>query len=297
MQVKTIDIGVDYLTLTTKEPTRYAEWLSVFEAVAAQEQARGHKWADARILGYTGSLCGHVFVGKRDDGAMARLSSSAAEIYGPLFSPDACHCSRIDIQATCELADPRPDFLEKAYEHAKIQKVKNGRPPVYTHLKTSEGGSTIYVGSRSSMRYGRIYDKGAESGTLIPGKCFRWELEIKDALADQAVALLTNGAQPERTIYSLLGDFFSSRFLPVGWIVPSMEEKLHVPRIAQDDAGAVRWLAGPVSSTFARIVNTCGIEPALRAIFNKCLQENSDTDIIASMAQMYAEHSPNYGQF
>lgn len=293
MLSKIVDAGMDYLTLTTREPSRYSEWREAFAFVASVEQAKGHKWAVTRVLGYDGEQCGHAFVGKREDGAMLRLSSAAAQEWGSLFAPEACHCTRIDLQATVEFAAPDQHMLERAYDTAQGKKMKNGRPPLFTFIENSEGGSTLYVGSRSSMRYGRIYDKGVEQGTLVPGKLYRWELEIKDALADQAVAMLCGNAQFDRVLMGLLGDFFKERQLPVPWSIPSLEEAFIVPRVAVDDAGGLRWLAGPVATTFARLMDTVGAESTLRAIFAKCLTESTDSAIISTMAQMYTEHIAN----
>jgi hypothetical protein len=293
VQSKTTDIGIDYLTLTSRDTWRFEEWKLAFCAAASEEQARGHKWVAARLLGYEGELCGHIFLGKRQDGCMARLTSGAAETYGSLFAPDAVHCTRIDLQVTQELEYPSPEFLQKAYDHARQQKLVGIKSPVYTHIKNSDGGGTLYAGSRASMRFGRIYDKGIEGGLLVPGKLFRWELEIKDILADQTVAMLTNGLSRERVIYSILGDFFKGRALPVIWNIPPLEEKFSVPRIPIEDSGTLRWLAGPVATAFARIATTVSFEQALRAVMSKVLTESTDSVIIETWAQEYAEHLAN----
>jgi hypothetical protein len=293
MQSKTVDLGCDYLTLTSRDTWRFAEWKIAFVGAAAEEQARGQKWVPARLLGYEGEMCGHIFLGKREDGCMVRLTSAAAEEYGELFSPSGVHCTRIDLQVTQELEYPLPDFLAKSYDHARQAKLVGVKPPVYTHIKNSDGGGTLYAGSRASMRFGRIYDKGVESGQMVPGKLFRWELEIKDILADQTVAMLSSGYSRERTIYAILGDFFKSRALPVVWNIPPMEEQFSVPRIPVEDSGTLRWLAGPVATAFARIATTVSVEQALRAVFSKCLTESTDSATIEAMAQLYTEHFAN----
>lgn len=293
---KLVDIGIDWLTLTTKDPRRYTDWLAAFEFVATQEQARGHKWAKARLLGYEGESCGHAFVGRRDDGAMCRLTSAAAEEYGMQFEPDACHCTRIDLQATARMNEPRPEMIKSLYERAKAHKGSNGRPPLVSRIETNQGGATLYIGARSSMRYGRIYDKGVEMGTEAPGVLLRWEVEIKDTFADQAVAMLCGNTEHDRLLLGILGDFFDSRGCPVPWTVPSLEERFIVPRLALDDANTLKWLAGPVATAFGRIAGTVGIEQALRAVFSKALTESSDSDIIESMALMWAQHLLNLDQ-
>lgn len=275
------DVAIDWLTLTTKNPDRVAEWAEAFAAVAEMEQRRGFKWQDARFFGYVGQQCGHAMYGKRDDGAIVKLTSSLAHDEGMLFSPDAVHCTRIDLQVTLELARPMPGLLPKAYDAARGHKPLNGRPVRYTLIQDSEGGTTLYVGSRTSMRYGRIYDKGVESGLEEAGKLFRWEMEIKDVLADQAVGMLVGSVDVQRSILGLVGSFFTERGLPVVWTVPPLGEKFIVPRVTQEDAGSLKWLRGPVSRTVARLVETVGAEETLRALLCKWREGNTDADVVA----------------
>lgn len=286
ISAKLVDAGMDWLTITTKDQARSAEWKMAFDACASKEQARGFKWSEQRLLGYVGEGCGHLFWGKRTDGAMMRLTSGAAQEFGWLFSPEACHVTRIDLQVTAELEYALPAFLPKAYEHVRARPVANGRPPVYTLLQNTLGGSTLYIGSRSSMRYGRVYDKGQEDGTAVPGKRIRWELEVKDVLADQACAMLAHSADEGRSILGLVGSFFTERGVPVLWSVPSHEERFVVPRITPDDAGSLKWLRGPVAGTVERLMHTVGARQTLAAIFSKAFGGSSDSDIIENMAMV-----------
>jgi len=280
-------VGVDWSTVTTKEPTRYAEWKEAFVACAAQEQAAGYKWAKGAILGYKGEQAGRVFLGERSDGAMLRISGSAADKYFWLFSPDGAHTTRIDLCANVVMDLPKTDMLSKMYVKALATPNREGRPTKLSLLVNSDGGSTLYVGSRSSARYGRIYDKGVEEGTHAPGLIYRFELEIKDVMADQAVRLMAQSSAQDRTMLSLIHNFFTERGIPVPWRQPAGEGRLNLPYVPQNDVGSVKWLQGPVASTVARLVGTIGTEATLRALFAKACNENTDSDIISSMASLY----------
>lgn len=286
---KLIDVGVDWMTLTTKDSSRAVEWREAFQAVASEEQQRGYQWKEAKFYGYTGEQCGRVLYGKRNDGALVRLSSSLAHDAGMLFEPDAAHCTRIDLQVTAELAGEHPLFLESAWKNAQLKGAMEGRPPKYTLIRDSEGGSTLYVGSRSSMRYGRIYDKGIELAASPAGKLYRWEMEIKDVLADQAVAMLCGSSSTQTTILGVVGDFFASRNLPISWRIPSHEEHFSIPKVRQEDAGSLRWLAGPVASVMARLMETVGPEAAFGALLGKWRQSSTDCDIVHELAMLCQE--------
>lgn len=288
------DAAVDWMTLVTKDQDRVIEWREAFRAVATMEQKRGHEWKAARFFGYEGEQCGHVMWGKRQDGGLVRLTSSLAHDEAMLFSPDAAHCTRIDLQVTAELASEHPMFLEKTYGAAKSLPTTQGRPAKYTLITDSEGGSTLYVGSRSSMRFGRVYDKGVEQASEKKGKLYRWELEIKDVLADQAVGMLVGSADVQRSILGVVGDFFSARGVPVLWTVPRLDEKFSIPRVAQEDAGTLKWFNGPVSTAVARLMETVGPEATLRALLSKWRQDSSDQDVIAEIVlllQGYARYT------
>lgn len=293
---KIVDWGVDWLTLVTRDTNRSAEWKQIFADIASEEQQRGHKWSTARFFGYAGEQCGHIMYGSRQDGALVKLTSALAHEKGMLFSPDAVHCTRIDLQVTAELTYPRPDFINRSYENVVLHKTSNGRPPAAAHLRGSDGGQTLYVGSRSSMRYFRLYDKGVETGTDVPGKLLRWELEVKDVLADQAVAMLAGSADALRSTLGVVGSFCSDRGVPVLWTIPPLEEKFQIPRIAQEDAGSLRWLQGPVASVVARLMETVGAEQTIGALFSKWRGGSTDGDILGLMvevAQSYADSPPS----
>jgi len=292
------DIGIDWITLTFSDPHRASDWQEAFVTVAVEEQQRGHKWGDARFFGYVGQSCGHIFYGKRQDGALVRLSSALAESHGHLFSPDAVHCTRIDIQATVELATAAPHLLERLYENATMGPKNVGRPVAYGLILNSDGSRTLYVGKRTSERFGRIYDKGMEMALGEPGKLLRFEMEIKGDLADQAVAMLYGGASPDSMVLRMLQDFFEQRNVPVLWNAAQLDASFKAPRLTVDDASSIKWLSGPVARTVSRLMHTVGPERTCRALFGQLLDNSSDSDMIELLAlecaRVYDEWAQTY---
>jgi hypothetical protein len=286
---KLIDVGIDWLTLTTKESSRGVEWHAAFEGVAAQEKARGHKWKEARWFGYAGEACGHAFWGVGNQGWMVRLSSYVAEEAGYLFSPEEAHTTRIDIQVTAELTYPDPGLIERMYKEAVLRKTTNGRPCKLAIIVDNAGGRTLYVGSRTSGLFGRVYDKGIEQGGKEPGKIIRWELECKDWAAAEAVARLYPSTMPDRQMLSIVGDFFMARSVAVPWAYMELEEGFRAPRLVKDDIQTLRWLEGPVATATARLMDVLGPEMVLRALLTKWHPGNSDRDIIGEMVQVVVD--------
>lgn len=74
-------------------------------------------------------------------------------------------------------------------------------------VRSSDGGTTVYIGSRSSERFVRVYDKGVESGE--GGNWARLEMETKGETAHMvAMALATGGANISNVLCSAVGKMF-----------------------------------------------------------------------------------------
>lgn len=106
---------------------------------------------------------------------------------------DGAGFSRLDLQATVPYEVVRVEDVDaairrgEAVTHARRGvrlegfELQRGRPPV-------DEGRTLYLGSKSSRRRLRVYDKGVESAGATPGT--RFELQERDAAADMAAEQL-----------------------------------------------------------------------------------------------------------
>jgi DNA relaxase NicK len=173
-----------------------------------------------------------------------------------------------------------------------------GRPVAYGLILNSDGSRTLYVGKRTSERFGRIYDKGMEMALGEPGKLLRFEMEIKGDLADQAVAMLYGGASPDSMVLRMLQDFFEQRNVPVLWNAAQLDASFKAPRLTVDDASSIKWLSGPVARTVSRLMHTVGPERTCRAVFGQLLDNSSDSDMIELLAlecaRVYDEWAQTY---
>jgi hypothetical protein len=200
---------------------------------------------------------------------MVILSSDAAQEHGILFDPDAAHCTRIDIQATAELLYADPTFIPKTYAHCLELKKRPGHPTKYGHIENSDGAHTLMVGSRQSLQYGRVYDKGLEQGGKVAGKQIRWELECKAEYAEQVCALCYQASDQEGQIKYLLKSFFEARGVPCFFNAREGEGHLVAAARRPDDLKTLAWLRGPVAGTVERLMGTYGVEEVFMAVFNR----------------------------
>lgn len=116
------------------------------------------------------------------------------------------------------------------------------------NLVTGTKGATTYVGSRSSERYLRAYDKAAQTDT--PGDWTRVEIELKDRAAKAAVKDLMNGG------YNIIPATIR-RFLKaptVAWYedATTREQAALAPPQPKRFTDTRAWLLGTVAKTLAK---------------------------------------------
>jgi len=266
---KLVEVGVDWLTLTSHDPHRGGEWYDTFCEIA--EFARGEGYLDeaSTWLGYTGHKVGRLFVGARSDGWIVRLSSDWAERYGGLFFPDAVRCTRIDLAVTTWQQGEPGVQLGRLWSALQASEKRKTRASTCKLWSDAFGPQGISLGSRSSERYSRIYDKGKESGDDYYRGSLRWEVEIKGDLASQAALLVYSAENRRRAIRDVVADHFRCR----GCATPFASAGEYTLAPARNQEAEVfvklKWLREGVSPTVRRLVDACGLERVLDALFDK----------------------------
>lgn len=96
--------------------------------------------------------------------------------------------TRIDLAIDAIDTGMKPHDIYNALQSHRAQ-TKGGRK--YNFVKDSDGGETLYIGSRQSEQFLRIYDKGAEQHT--DDDWLRVELELHGAKAHQATQMIAAG--------------------------------------------------------------------------------------------------------
>lgn len=129
----------------------------------------------------------------------------------------------------------------------------------------TDGGSTVYFGSRASERFGRVYDKGRETRTLPAGRWWRWELEVKDNSAKAAAANLVSNAEPANWILGVNSRFFKER----SGVSIAKNTTAEFNKLCPEEPTAARllhWLASGVRPTVTKLVEVYGRERVLTAL-------------------------------
>ncbi len=187
------EAGLDYLTVVSNSQFDSAQLDKLGWAMVEQAEAEGGIIKPAMIGGYEGYMVNSSFYGVRYDGCMVRVSGAGALGLAQAVDWWFAHPTRIDVQITAWFDSYDPCLAEVNYAEALSYREANPKlqlaHPVL--IKGGAKGSTLILGSRSSPKYGRHYDKYAESKDDYYYGAWRWECEYKADGAQEVVRRLS----------------------------------------------------------------------------------------------------------
>jgi len=179
--------SVDWLTVTTQKPSAGAAWARIFARIARENgEPFTQPWS---FWGYEGWQTEHCRYGIRKEAQeyILIVSSYPADEVWLEVCPTARSITRIDLAVTISLDALTPGVPEAHYEALDSNTKKGARK--YSLIKNTGGGQTLYVGSRHSDQFGRVYDKGAERGG-VAGRVYRYEVVLRKDSAPELVKRL-----------------------------------------------------------------------------------------------------------
>jgi len=193
--------------------------------------------------------------GRREQDDIIQLRSEVAQEYWEVFLPLITNVSRLDLCATVQFEEHPISWVSDAYK--AIQNVAQDLPIVrkYSIIQPLVGGDTLYVGSRQSAFFGRIYDKGMESGLNEFANCIRWEVEVKKPMAQQLASELAGQADKSAAISSFVHGWFSDRLVECPWTPDIGYSAIQFLRKRTSDDIALAWLKSQVSPTIQRLIS------------------------------------------
>jgi hypothetical protein len=239
------EAGLDYLTLTSRDPNA-THLANVALELFATTHADGDKRREWSWMGYQGWCNRTTSWGNRHDGQILRVSGPLADLAFPKAYPHADSCSRIDLQVTAEMPRGKCDLASGGYHRAVADARRRGAPLKVSLIVNSDGGQTLYLGSRKSELFARLYNKEAESGDPHWARNWRWELECKGQRAQVAARGFQLLSDPRRALLLTVFRHFHDRGVTPPW--PLVDgETLPVPKAPRsNDQRRLDWLATQV---------------------------------------------------
>jgi len=223
---------IDYLRLGTWNDQAYLRLVSKIRPL-------DKGWRPAKWLQYAGQKSDHMFYGVGLQGArrhyiiqcsgeLAQMFYEHSKNYAVFF------CSRIDIQRTIEL----PEHYEPLKLYEELNNDTNNRRVSSVILSSS--GSTVYMGSRTSDTFVRVYEK-----ELGDTQYLRFEFEIKGNTALNVYDSLLNEQYREGQIFDSLIHRFKVPTYLLDWFIENNEMtfKYESARIGQYKNNKLAWLS------------------------------------------------------
>lgn len=248
-----VDAGIDYFTSTATDESTAQLLMLKSENLSMQESNRGFIIKPWSMFGYNGWKCGRLQYGHRDNGAICRLSSDLAASHWFDVWQITERCTRVDVQATVRVTDGPSEAVARMRETASQFYAGRNDGPRITLWSDSTGGSTLYLGVRTSALYFRAYNKEVESGLDEFEGCVRLELEIKNRLTLSAIASLFEGESVQAGILSIIAGYLEAHGISCNW--SSVERRWLCQRslIASDCLNSLAWLRSSVAPTVQRL--------------------------------------------
>jgi len=252
--LQSVSSRIDWLTATTQSDDIGLQWLTKYRTRADNE---GLLQQEHSFKGFTGmGTDGFTWMYNPTTGwYMVILSSGTAAQYWRDIAPKSTNITRIDLAVTVLGVTPYEELIGDTYSAIDDE---NKRQRKYALLVSSDSGATLYVGSRYSMNYGRLYDKGVESGEYKPGNLFRYEVEIKKPasynVAMELAHKIRRGEHQESMVLNYVYHWFYTRGVePVfeadmNYVSPDIQA-----RISTKDS-QLAWLRTSVRPTVQRLL-------------------------------------------
>lgn len=259
------NVTIDYFTVTATNNNGGSLWIPASKIVETLGLSLQQKpW---RFFGYQGLIfshknMGHFAYGEASMdimGVIVQASGEYANRFIDNFMNDHTRWSRVDLTVDVMLKEPEPTYLNVTYDWI----VKNGiKTRKYSLIQDAFGGTTLYVGSRQSEEFGRVYDKGAELGLELPlGSKWRYEIELKGQKAKVAIEKLkilgSTGRNRTGTIATTVNDWFVHRdVVPLFARDKAMGLDLRLQASTPNEDQKLLWLRKQVAPTVKEFLSS-----------------------------------------
>lgn len=265
--------SIDWVTATLPgraSPFAHLAWAEMLESLEAPNPTKPDPkpWA---WMGYVGMRRPGTAWGSRQDGSIIQASGRDAAVTFWQLPQTQVHYSRLDLQVTFWPDPPEADLAAWACDRAlqAREKTASSRRRRVTLICGNGDGDTLYIGSRKSEQYGRLYDKGAESHAEYYKGAWRAEVEYKNEAATQIAKKIRESANPTGSIHATVASWYRERgadLLPDGQGQPL--RFVVAPRVKPDDLHKLQWLATCVSPVVDRLVKAVGFAQVNGCLYN-----------------------------
>lgn len=284
MQAKLVDAGIDYVRVTSDKPGPMARMLSYFLNVAQRDAALGYKVQKGGCFGFYGDKTRHALYGRKKEWALLQASGYEAK-RALLLTHEGSQASRIDLQLTYRVETGTVEkTIREAYKAACAHDAPERRHMQVSLIEQRGKAQTVYLGSRASDIFFRIYDKFEESGKEEYRDCVRFELELKGRASKALWQQLITGQMNLTSALQMVVHMLAER----GVVTPCQDiqdmDIMLPPRQKTSEESTAAWLRKQVSPVLRRLTNEHNWMYAFNAVFDGVICEWERHRVTRSLA-------------
>lgn len=260
--------NIDYLTCTTDLELDKPKWRSVAEglrfiAVIAGGIPKEQKWQ-----GYTGWRCGSMFYGERDGGCVLDVQGSFADTAWENIHKHVTNVSRLDI---CITAYHDWDTTEIIHAVKDMHWRNHGNPEIMTkpkaHMHLGLGhGDTYYVGSKTSNKMFRCYDKQRQSNNPEYSNSTRWEFQYRNEDAYRNHVSLTKASNRISAMAGIVSRDCEAWKIPYPYVTNVRPSPVLLSYQRDDLEGKKKWFREQVAAAIRRMGYLPGMEETMQLL-------------------------------
>lgn len=160
--------------------------------------------------------------------------------------------SRIDLAFDIKDEGMEPGILYNMLQDGRAKTTAK----TWSLITGNDGGSTCYIGSRSSEAFVRIYDKAAQVG--VDGQWTRVEMELKASKA--RFAAFTMASEPDESAFKWAQGWLQGfvSFPHPAWVALMSMGAIPLARANKPEKDTRRWLMESVAPAMARYMASTG---------------------------------------
>lgn len=223
----------------------------------AGASSRGNRAKSFSNSGYSGLALGDATIGFRLDSAwIEKHGDNADELWNHSWY-DMAHCTRIDLRFDLLVKgewDLLGHSIEQGYQYITRTYKRNGKWKKSRYVREGRG-ETVYIGSRESSHFCRIYNKSAESGWVHPdGDIWRVEWQFNTPLANEVSHELRRRNYNDEQLFVFIAGYCETNGIPVSFgFGGERMDRVRVPGVDTDNSRSLAWLNRSVRGTVRRL--------------------------------------------
>lgn len=250
-----VSSGVDWLTATAPRDGRDVGLLRFADGLIDGQVNMGEKVRPWQWMGYSGHQSGQVAYGTREDSTILRLSGDAAHDEWEPAVQLARRVTRLDFEVTVKYEPPDETIGTKAYRQMMRWRQARARAAQVSQVQVNGDTQSIYLGSRTSERYARLYDKHRETRDPRYAGCWRYEVESKGSYGANLARALLQHPRWRGAIQEHVFQHFKRHGHTPPFAAREPDARLLASRSAVDQARRLKWLQEQVQGVIAQLVS------------------------------------------